>query len=141
MTKKVMLFLSVVLVALLAIIEVWLFGFLGSIVDWLSAQNRETFLQTEGWHLAGMAAIVLLALPGIVWFQSLIHSHDVVGHPTIVLLHVDGACTEGLCMRHAHRGRGAAAQDGGFLDRMTSQSVNLLRRWRAADSTLPSVGI
>ena len=32
-----------------------MFGFLGRIVDWLSAQNRATFLQTEGWKLAGMA--------------------------------------------------------------------------------------
>ena len=40
-----------------------MFGFLGNIVDWLSAQNRETFLQTEGWKLAGMAFIVLVALP------------------------------------------------------------------------------
>ena len=44
-----------VLVTAIAIAEVWMFGFLGSIVDWLSAQNRETFLQTEGWKLAGMA--------------------------------------------------------------------------------------
>ena len=29
-----------------------------TIVDWLSVQNRETFLQTEGWKLAGMAFVV-----------------------------------------------------------------------------------
>ena len=44
-----------VLTSLIALAEVWMFGFLGHIVDWLSAQNRETFLQTEGWKLAGMA--------------------------------------------------------------------------------------
>ena len=32
----------------IALAEVGMFGFLGRIVDWLSAQNRETFLQTEG---------------------------------------------------------------------------------------------
>ena len=42
-----------VLIAAIAIAEVWMFGFLGRIVDWLSVQNRETFLQTEGWKLAG----------------------------------------------------------------------------------------
>ncbi len=47
-----------VLVAAIAIAEVWMFGFLGRIVDWLSVQNRETFLATEGWKLAGMAFIV-----------------------------------------------------------------------------------
>ena len=35
------------LMAGIAIAEVWLFGFLGSIVDWLSEQNRGSFLQTE----------------------------------------------------------------------------------------------
>ena len=47
---------SALLTSVIALTEVWMFGFLGSIVDWLSAQNRETFLQTEGWKLAGMAA-------------------------------------------------------------------------------------
>ena len=37
-----------VLVAAIAIAEVWMFGFLGWIVDWLSAQNRETFLADRG---------------------------------------------------------------------------------------------
>ena len=39
--------LSAICMALIAIMEVWMFGFLGHIVDWLAAQNRETFLQTE----------------------------------------------------------------------------------------------
>jgi ATP-binding cassette subfamily B multidrug efflux pump len=50
-----------------------MFGFLGNIVDWLSAQSRETFLQTEGWKLAGMAFIVLVFLPGIVLANSLLN--------------------------------------------------------------------
>lgn len=33
-----------VLITSIALAEVWMFGFLGRIVDWLSAQNRETFL-------------------------------------------------------------------------------------------------
>ena len=32
-----------VLVTAIAFTEVWMFGFLGRIVDWLSGQNRETF--------------------------------------------------------------------------------------------------
>ena len=52
-----------VLVAAIAIAEVWMFGFLGRIVDWLSVQNRETFLATEGWKLAGMAFIVCSRCP------------------------------------------------------------------------------
>ncbi len=69
-----------VLIAAIAIAEVWMFGFLGHIVDWLSAQNRETFLQTESWKLAGMAFIVLVALPGTVWFHSLINQQTLMGN-------------------------------------------------------------
>ncbi|MEZ5780562.1 MAG: ABC transporter ATP-binding protein [Rhizobiaceae bacterium] len=69
-------------IAAIAIAEVWMFGFLGSIVDWLSAQNRQTFLQTEGWKLAGMAFIVMVALPATVFLQSLVHSQTLMGnHP------------------------------------------------------------
>ncbi|TRC81568.1 ABC transporter ATP-binding protein [Mesorhizobium sp. WSM4310] len=69
-----------VLVAAIAIAEVWMFGFLGRIVDWLSGQNRETFLQTEGWKLAGMAFIVLFALPGTVWVHSLLNQQTLMGN-------------------------------------------------------------
>src|SRR5690606_41560047 len=56
--------LSAVLMALIAIIEVWMFSFLGQIVDWRSEHNRETFLQTEWWKLACMALMVAGVLPG-----------------------------------------------------------------------------
>jgi ATP-binding cassette subfamily B multidrug efflux pump len=69
-----------ILIAAIAIAEVWMFAFLGNIVDWLSAQNRETFLQTEGWKLAGMAFIVLVALPGTVWLHSLLQQQTLMGN-------------------------------------------------------------
>ena len=69
-----------VLVAAIAIAEVWMFGFLGSIVDWLSVQNRETFLATEAWKLAGMAFIVVFALPATVWIHSLINQQTLMGN-------------------------------------------------------------
>ncbi|MBZ9810063.1 ABC transporter ATP-binding protein/permease [Mesorhizobium sp. BR1-1-9] len=69
-----------VLVAAIAIAEVWMFGFLGRIVDWLSGQNRETFLQTEGWKLASMAFVVLFALPGTVWLHSLLNQQTLMGN-------------------------------------------------------------
>jgi len=65
--------ISAVLTSIIALTEVWMFGFLGNIVDWLTAQDRETFLQTEGRTLAGMAFVVLVFLPGIVWFNSLLN--------------------------------------------------------------------
>ncbi|MEW6633759.1 MAG: ABC transporter transmembrane domain-containing protein, partial [Pseudomonadota bacterium] len=69
-----------VLVAAIALAEAWMFGFMGRIVDWLSAQNRETFLQTESWKLAGMAFIVLFALPGTVWLHSLLNHQTLMGN-------------------------------------------------------------
>jgi ATP-binding cassette subfamily B multidrug efflux pump len=72
--------LDAVLIAAIAIAEVWMFGFLGSIVDWLSAQNRETFLATEGWKLAGMAFIVIFVLPATVWIHSLLQHQTLMGN-------------------------------------------------------------
>jgi ATP-binding cassette, subfamily B, multidrug efflux pump len=69
-----------ILTALIAITEVWMFGFMGHIVDWLSVQNRETFLQTEGWKLAGIAFIVLVALPAMVFLQSLVNQQTLMGN-------------------------------------------------------------
>jgi ATP-binding cassette subfamily B multidrug efflux pump len=63
--------LSALASALIAIVEVWLFGFLGHIVDWLSAQNRATFLQTEWWKLAGMGFVVAIVLPLLATVSSL----------------------------------------------------------------------
>jgi ATP-binding cassette subfamily B multidrug efflux pump len=71
---------AALLMAVIALTEVWMFGFLGSIVDWLSAQNRETFLQTEGWKLAGMAAIVLVGLPATVLLHSLVSQQTLMGN-------------------------------------------------------------
>src|SRR5262245_39842179 len=71
---------AAVLMSAIALAEVWLFSFLGSIVDWLSAHNRETFLQTEGWKLVGMAFVILIALPGTVFLHSLISQQTLMGN-------------------------------------------------------------
>jgi ATP-binding cassette, subfamily B, multidrug efflux pump len=71
---------AAILMSAIAITEVWMFAFLGNIVDWLSVQNRETFLETEGWKLAGMAFIVLIALPGTVLLHSLISQQTLMGN-------------------------------------------------------------
>jgi len=72
--------MDAMLVALIAITEVWMFSFLGSIVDWLAVQDRDTFLATEGWKLAGMAAIVMIGLPTVVFMQSLVHTQTIMGN-------------------------------------------------------------
>ncbi|NWO09791.1 ABC transporter ATP-binding protein [Chromohalobacter salexigens] len=74
------LMVATVLMALIAGIEVWMFGFLGNIVDWLAAQERETFLADQGWKLAGMALIVLVLLPGMVGLHSLFQQQTLMGN-------------------------------------------------------------
>lgn len=66
--------------ALVSAIEVSLFGFLGQIVDWLSSTPRETFLQTEGWRLALIGGVVLIALPILTFFSSLISFQAIFGN-------------------------------------------------------------
>lgn len=72
--------LSALLMAVIALIEVWMFGFLGNIVDWLSVQDRDTFLQREGRHLAWMAAVVLVGLPLAVVLHSLVLHQILMGN-------------------------------------------------------------
>lgn len=71
---------AAVLMAGIAIAEVWLFSFLGNIVDWLSDQNRESFLQTEGWKLAGMAFVVIGLLPLLILVNSLFTHQTLMGN-------------------------------------------------------------
>ncbi len=69
-----------VLSALIAVAEVVVFGFLGSIVDWLSGADRSTFLETEFWRLAGMGLFVLVVLPVLVFLHSLIIHQTLLGN-------------------------------------------------------------
>jgi ATP-binding cassette subfamily B multidrug efflux pump len=71
---------AAILMSAIAITEVWMFAFLGSIVDWLSSQNRETFLANEGWRLAGMAFVVLIFLPVAVFIHSLLSQQTLMGN-------------------------------------------------------------
>ncbi len=74
------LLLMTVTTACIAVGEVMLFGFLGQIVDWLSAADRETFLKTEGGRLAGMAALLLIGLPLAVLAQGLLIHQVLLGN-------------------------------------------------------------
>ncbi|CAH0341443.1 ABC transporter ATP-binding protein [Rhizobium sp. CECT 9324] len=55
---------------LIAVGEVFLYQFLGNIVDWLSNADRTTFLENEGSRLFAMGALVLVGLPIV----GIIHS-------------------------------------------------------------------
>ncbi|RUO64746.1 ABC transporter ATP-binding protein [Idiomarina ramblicola] len=81
-TKGATPFLAVtaLLMAAIAVAEVWLFGFLGQIVDWLAAQDKETLLNDQFWPLLGMSALVLVGLPLLVWFHSLLTHQTLLGN-------------------------------------------------------------
>ncbi len=69
-----------VLTAFVAIGEVVLFGFLGSIVDWLANAERVGFLEREGRLLWLMGAFLLLALPLAVLLHSLVVHQTLLGN-------------------------------------------------------------
>lgn len=73
-------FTTGLLMTLIALTEVWLFSFIGNIVDWLSVQSRETFVAEQKWWLIGMATIVLIGLPLLVVLHSLVTYQSLLGN-------------------------------------------------------------
>jgi len=71
------LIILVVLVSAIALLEIWLFGFLANIVDWLSAADPESFLEQERNSLLTMALVVLVAIP-ITTFMHIVMMHQTV---------------------------------------------------------------
>ncbi|MBA3980534.1 MAG: multidrug ABC transporter ATP-binding protein [Alcanivorax sp.] len=74
------LLLTTSLMAAIALVEVWLFGFLGSIVDWLAEQDRSTFLADQGGLLTGMALVAVVLLPLMVILHSTINHQVLMGN-------------------------------------------------------------
>ena len=81
-SKPIWKLLTIFLVSiiLLAVVEVSLFIFLGNIVDWLGQSDRETFLATEGWKLAGMAFVAVILIPVLVAGMSFLQMQGVMGN-------------------------------------------------------------
>ena len=71
---------AAVLMSAIAITEVWLFSFLGNIVDWLSNQDRSTFVENEGWKLTGMFLVVMGLLPLLILVNSLFTFQTLMGN-------------------------------------------------------------
>ncbi|WP_299810140.1 ABC transporter ATP-binding protein [uncultured Shewanella sp.] len=61
-----------VLTALLAILEVSLFGFMGDLVDLLINNDPNTLFEKEGMKLLGMTLLVLIVIPALVLLHALI---------------------------------------------------------------------
>lgn len=72
--------LMTMLSALLAILEVSLFAFMGKLVDWLITKDPETLLQDEGLVLIGMSILVLIIIPLLTLLHSLVVHQILLGN-------------------------------------------------------------
>ena len=66
--------------ASIAVAEVALYAYVGALVDRMSALGIATFIAQEGPRLAWMAALVLLALPLLVWTNSAVQHQTLLGN-------------------------------------------------------------
>lgn len=66
--------------ALIAIIEVMLFGWLGDLIDQLSSTPRELFWSQNGGRLAVIAAVLLIGLPALNLLASLVLHQTLMGN-------------------------------------------------------------
>jgi ATP-binding cassette subfamily B multidrug efflux pump len=66
--------------ASVAIIEVWIFSFVGDLVDWLSNADRATFFQAHWVELAMMSAVVLVVYPLLMLVAEIISNQGVLGN-------------------------------------------------------------
>lgn len=60
--------------------EVYVYSFLGQIVDWLVSAERETFLADNGSTLTWMAILMVVVLPAAVVLQTLITNQTLLGN-------------------------------------------------------------
>ncbi|MFO7287895.1 MAG: ABC transporter ATP-binding protein, partial [Gammaproteobacteria bacterium] len=74
-----------VLTALVSVAEVALFGYIGSLVDWLADADRGSFLAEHGKGLALVALAIAIGLPMLVLAQSLVVHQTIFGnYPMLV---------------------------------------------------------
>lgn len=73
------LLVSALLMAVIAIAEVWLFGFMGNIVTWLADQDPRQFWQQRGNELLVMLAVIL-ALPLLVGLHAMLNHQTLMGN-------------------------------------------------------------
>lgn len=60
--------------------EVYVYSFLGTVVDWLVSSDRETFLADERGTLIWMTVLMLVGLPFVVVLQTLIVHQTLLGN-------------------------------------------------------------
>ncbi|MEM6848536.1 MAG: ABC transporter ATP-binding protein [Pseudomonadota bacterium] len=65
--------------------EAYLFGVLGTVVDWLTAHDPETFLQDEAGMLIWLSVLVLVLLPGGVLLQTTVMHQTLAGNHAMLV--------------------------------------------------------
>lgn len=68
------------LTAMLAVLEVWMFSFMGSLVDWLSSSTPEALFEERGLQLIMMSVVVLVVLPLVVFLHAAIVHQALLGN-------------------------------------------------------------
>ncbi|AEP31148.1 ABC transporter ATP-binding protein [Brumicola nitratireducens] len=69
-----------VISAVVAILEVSLFGYMGQLVDWFATREKATFLQEEMNSLIWMGLVVMVFLPALVILQSALTHQSLLGN-------------------------------------------------------------
>ncbi len=65
--------------------EAYIYALLGNLVDWLAYQDKESFLETELWHLIFMGGFILVFLPFFaLWNNLLVHQTLLGNYPMII---------------------------------------------------------
>jgi ATP-binding cassette subfamily B multidrug efflux pump len=66
--------------ALVAMLEVSLFGYMGQLVDWFSTRDKSTFIDEEMSSLIWMGVVVLVVLPFLVILESALTHQSLLGN-------------------------------------------------------------
>jgi ATP-binding cassette subfamily B multidrug efflux pump len=60
--------------------EILVFGFIGDVVNWLADADPNTFLETDGWKLALMGAMIVFVVPGFALLSTLTMHQTLLGN-------------------------------------------------------------
>ena len=74
-----------VLSALIAIVEVSLFGFMGNIVDWLAVTDQDTLFSEKSGTLIWMGLVLLVIFPSLAVLQTVLVHQTLLGNLPMVI--------------------------------------------------------
>ena len=74
------LILMAIMTALLAIGEVYLFSFMGELVDWLSVKPSWEVIYARRYYLIGMAVLVLVGMPALILLHTVLIHQTILGN-------------------------------------------------------------